>query len=398
MDGYAIGHRRWSRVELELLGDLLAARLITIVTVSAWRVVRYPENAEYIQAWDDDTWPMIEQFDAMGPDASHRRWERRRLPSPTPSWRAPGGGAWPGDHASTYARPVHVIRGQGVWLFEADGRRVLDAYNNVPVVGHCHPRVTEAVVRQTRAAQHPLALPVRAADRAGRAPDRDHAARTRSGHGHAGELGQRGERPRLADRAAATGSGGGMVTDFAYHGVTDAIADFSPEEWPDGLQARARRDARPPRCARRDVGGCELARSGHGLAATFLDGGFTSDGISTPAADESPAIARATHAAGGLFVADEVQAGHGRTGEHLWAFESSASRRTSSRWASRWATAIRSPRCHAARYRRAVRRRRPVFSTFGGNPVAARAALAVLDVIEDERLVEHARAGAGLAR
>ena len=46
---------------------------------------------------------------------------------------------------------MHVSRGEGVWLFEADGRRVLDAYNNVPVVGHCHPRVTEAVVRQTRA-------------------------------------------------------------------------------------------------------------------------------------------------------------------------------------------------------------------------------------------------------
>src|SRR5205807_4205075 len=50
----------------------------------------------------------------------------------------------------TYSDPVHVVRGDGVWLVDADGRRLLDAYNNVPVVGHCHPRVTEAVVRQTR--------------------------------------------------------------------------------------------------------------------------------------------------------------------------------------------------------------------------------------------------------
>ena len=56
--------------------------------------------------------------------------------------------------ALTYSEPVHVQRGEGPWLFDADGRRLLDAYNNVPVVGHCHPRVTEAIVRQTRDAQH----------------------------------------------------------------------------------------------------------------------------------------------------------------------------------------------------------------------------------------------------
>ena len=52
----------------------------------------------------------------------------------------------------TYARPVHAVRAEGVWIYEPDGRRLLDAYNNVPVVGHCHPRVAEAVVRQTRLA------------------------------------------------------------------------------------------------------------------------------------------------------------------------------------------------------------------------------------------------------
>ena len=45
---------------------------------------------------------------------------------------------------------MHAARAEGVWIYEPDGRRLLDAYNNVPVVGHCHPRVTEAVVRQTR--------------------------------------------------------------------------------------------------------------------------------------------------------------------------------------------------------------------------------------------------------
>src|SRR4029453_4179765 len=114
------------------------------------------------------------------------------------------------------------------WLYEADGTRLLDCYNNVPVVGHCHPRVTEAVVRQTRllnthsrylyeplvelaerlvATMPPetgldaaLALLVGAAGRGGRAPGRDDAARDRARRRHARQLGNRGERPRLAAR------------------------------------------------------------------------------------------------------------------------------------------------------------------------------------------------------
>ena len=56
-----------------------------------------------------------------------------------------------GPNVSTfYDDPVHIVRGEGVWLWDAEGRRFLDCYNNVPVVGHCHPRVTDAIARQTR--------------------------------------------------------------------------------------------------------------------------------------------------------------------------------------------------------------------------------------------------------
>ncbi len=47
-----------------------------------------------------------------------------------------------------YERPLNLVRAEGVWLHDADGTRYLDAYNNVPSVGHCHPRVVEAVSRQ----------------------------------------------------------------------------------------------------------------------------------------------------------------------------------------------------------------------------------------------------------
>src|SRR5690349_9607793 len=47
-----------------------------------------------------------------------------------------------------YEEPLHVVRGEGVWLYDADGRRYLDCYNNVPVVGHCHPRIVERLAHQ----------------------------------------------------------------------------------------------------------------------------------------------------------------------------------------------------------------------------------------------------------
>src|SRR5438046_3505546 len=127
------------------------ARRATIVAISAWRVTRYPENAEYIQAWDADSWELLETFDRIAAADVARELGAARPPVATEELarrrrRALG----PALTELTYSRPVHAVRGEGVWLYEADGTRLLDAYNNVPVVGHCHPRVTEAVVRQTR--------------------------------------------------------------------------------------------------------------------------------------------------------------------------------------------------------------------------------------------------------
>jgi len=129
------------------------------------------------------------------------------------------------------------------------------------------------------------------------------------------------------------------------------------------------------------------------LAATFLDSALTSDGIRFPPPDEVAAIVEETHAAGGLFVADEVQAGHGRTGRHLWSFERYG--------ITPDLVTLGKPMGNGYPVAAVITRREiterlaattHVFSTFGGNPVAAQAALAVLDVIEDERLVEHAAA------
>jgi 4-aminobutyrate aminotransferase-like enzyme/Ser/Thr protein kinase RdoA (MazF antagonist) len=377
--------------ELALLGQLVAARLAMVVAISAWRVRRYPENAEYIQAEDDDSWALLEHFDALGPDVV-----ARELGAPRPAVATAELAQRRADSVGalltplTYARPVHTVRGEGVWLFEPDGSRVLDAYNNVPVVGHCHPRVTEAVVRQTRLLNtharylyEPLVeLGERLVASMPKGSGLDTVLVVNSGS-EANELAW-----RLA--LAATGNRGAVVTEHAYHGVTTAIADLSPEEWPAGNRPEHVETVVPP--AEGLAEAIErLDARGLGLAATFLDTAFTSDGVHIPGPAELQAVVEQTRAAGGVFVADEVQAGHGRLGGGLWAF-------------ARYGllpdvVTLGKPMGNGYPVAAVVARgdlverlaaQTSVFSTFGGNPVAAQAALAVLDVLEDEGLFEHA--------
>jgi 4-aminobutyrate aminotransferase-like enzyme/Ser/Thr protein kinase RdoA (MazF antagonist) len=390
-------------LELDVLGDLVAARLATIVTISAWRVERYPDNARYIQAWDDDSWRLLELFDSTGYDEVARELGAPGPPTPSRELaqrRADALG--PALTDLTYREPVHVVRAEGVWLFDANGRRLLDAYNNVPVVGHCHPRVTEAVVRQTRLlnthARYLYEPLIELAERliatmpAGTGLDTVMLVNSGS---EANELAWR-------FALAATGSQGAIVTEHAYHGVTTAIADFSPEEWPAGYRPERVAPIAPPRpgvSARAQIQ-TALERLDRGLAATFVDTAFTSDGVWFQPSEEVAALVEETRAAGGLFVADEVQAGHGRTGEGLWCFERYG--------ITPDVVTLGKPMGNGYPVAAVITRREiadelakatKVFSTFGGNPVAAQAALAVLDVIQDERLVENAATvGARLIR
>jgi 4-aminobutyrate aminotransferase-like enzyme/Ser/Thr protein kinase RdoA (MazF antagonist) len=393
LDGFG-SHLPLEPLELELLGDLVIARLAAIVSISTWRTRRFPENAEYIEAWDDDSWQLLELFDGLPPEDVARELGGTRPTGASGELarrrnEALGGLLTP----LTYGRPVHAVRAEGVWIDEPDGRRLLDAYNNVPVVGHCHPRVTEAVVRQTRLgatnARYLTTPLVELAERllATFPPDAglDTVLLVNSGS----------EANDLAWRLAAgvTGNGSALVTEHAYHGVTAGAALLSPEDWPP--------EERPPTVARIPAPGSgadlaaaldsTLAQLDGGLAATFLDGSLMSDGIYTPASSELRLLLERTRAAGGLYVADEVQAGHGRLGAGLWSFVPHG--------IAPDVVTLGKPMGNgypvaAVVTRRELAERFPyagrTFSTFGGNPVAASAALAVLDVLEDERLPERA--------
>jgi 4-aminobutyrate aminotransferase-like enzyme/Ser/Thr protein kinase RdoA (MazF antagonist) len=394
--------------EAALLADLVAARLATEVTVAAWHGGLYPDNAAYTTSSEPGARAFLDAIEAAGFDAVAGRFldacrglpyrhsatgallERRRRALPrTPLF---------------YSHPVHLVRGEGVWLFDPDGRRYLDCYNNVPVVGHGHPRVVRAVAEQQRLlATHSRYLHEAIVELAERLkatlpPALDAVLVVNSGS-EANDLAWRIAR-------AATGRAGAVVTAYAYHGLTEATHALSPEEWakgelpahvatvpaPDGYRGPYRRDTDgwAERYAAHIDGAAE-SLGGHGFAAIYLDPAFTADGILVPPPAYLAEAARRARALGGVLIADEVQAGHGRYGTGLWSFQPSGIEpdmvvmgKPMGNGFPVAALVVRSPLLAA------VPGEVELFSTFGGNPVACAAALAVLAVIEDEGLVASA--------
>ena len=397
-------------MEAELLGDLLAGRMAQTILISAWRMPQHPDN-EYIRGWAGPAWELLEQMDAIGFDEVSRRMAAiARAPLRRSS--ADDGQLLARRHrvlgtaleSLSYRHPLHLVRGDGAWMEAADGRRYLDAYNNVPVVGHAHPRVVAAIARQATALN----------------------TNTRYLHEHVVDLAERlvasmpdgldtvlfvnsgSEANDLAWRLATTytAADAGLATAWSYHGVTAAVADVTASEWPNGerpdnVEVFEAPDTYRGRYADADdpasVGRAEiiaavsrLAGRGRRPAALYVDSTFTADGIFVPEGATVAEMVAAARDAGALFVADEVQSGHGRTGE-LWGF-------------SRWGVTpdivtLGKPMGNGHPVAAVVTRGEIVdrfgasttfFSTFGGNPVACAAALAVLDVLEDEGLVGHA--------
>jgi 4-aminobutyrate aminotransferase-like enzyme len=194
-----------------------------------------------------------------------------------------------------------------------------------------------------------------------------------------------------------TGNAGALCTAFAYHGVTEASAALSPESWQAGRPPTHVATWAPMDSAAFDGALNALAARGLGPAATILDGMLTSDGFLEPGPALAAEWVERTHVAGGLWIADEVQGGHGRTGA-MWSFERIG--------ITPDVVTLGKPMGNGHPVGAVVTRREIAarfgdetmfFSTFGGNPVSAAAALAVLDVLEDERVLERtARAGEAL--
>ncbi len=394
--------------EAGLLADLVAARLATEVTVTAWRIGLYPDNAAYAASGEPGARDFLDAIEAMGIDTVARRFREacHRLPyqrSATSDLLQRRRRALPRSPLF-YSHPVHLVRGEGVWLFDPDDRRYLDCYNNVPVVGHSHPRVVQAVTQQQRLlATHSRYLHEAIVELAERLqatlpPELDAVMVLNSGS-EANDLAWRIAR-------AATGRAGAVVTTCAYHGLTEATHALSPEEWaraeqpahvatipaPDGYRGRYRRgDGGWVQRYAAHIDDAARALGDRGLAALYLDPAFTADGILAPPPSYLREAARRAQALGGLVVADEVQAGHGRSGTHLWSFQASGIApdmvvmgKPMGNGFPVAALVVKSQLLEA------IPGEVELFSTFGGNPVACAAALAVLAVIDDEGLVASA--------
>jgi 4-aminobutyrate aminotransferase-like enzyme len=295
-----------------------------------------------------------------------------------------------------YEQPLQIVRAEGVWMYDEHGRPYLDAYNNVPVVGHCHPTVVEALARQARTlnthtrylAEQPLQL---AEALLATMPQELGSVIFTCTGSEANDL-------AVQVSKAVTGGTGFIITEFAYHGATDVIAGMSPEDGgplgcgvytvpsPAGTGAAAAFGEHVSQCIER------MRADGVRLAALLADTIFSSDGvIADPRGFLADAV-RHVHAAGGLFIADEVQPGFGRLGEAMWGFQ----RHGVVPDLVTMGKPMGNGHPVAALVARSglladFARRRRYFNTYGGNTVSCAAALAVLQVIRSEGLLENAR-------
>ena len=401
--------------ELDLILDMIEIRLLMTPLIGAMKLAEGHPVQGYLETFGDRCLPLLDAMEAQGRgklvDLVRRAGafppRRGAVPKPVAQLIEERKRLMGKRPLVFYDPPLHIVRGEGVWLTDADGRRYLDCYNNVPHVGHCHPYVTEAIVRQARRlntnTRYLTDESLAYAERLTATLDGSLSAVVFVNSGS--------EANDVAWRMARTwtGKSGGLAMDFAYHGITEATDAFSPSnavrDWhrphirllepPDDYRGPYRRgepDLAARYAALADGPISELVAAGLGLAATIIDAAFMTNGMLDAPPFYLQAILAKTHAAGGLYIADEVQSGFGRMGTALWGHQHHGivpDFVTIGKPAGNGhpiGAVITRPEI----LERFVAETGPFFSTFGGNNVSCAAGLAVLDVIRDEELVANA--------
>jgi 4-aminobutyrate aminotransferase-like enzyme len=311
-----------------------------------------------------------------------------------------------GPNVSTfYEQPVHIVRGDGVWLWDKDGRRYLDCYNNVAHVGHCNPRVVDALCAQARTLNtHTRYLHEGILDYVERltatfdAP-LSTAIMTCTGS-EANDIAL-----RMAE--AMTGKRGIIATDATYHGNTTLVSHLSRSNVPAvgfGLGEYLRHVEAPDSYRIDDPDGNrfaahvaraveDLQASGIGLAALIVCPVFLNEGFPTQVEGWLRPAAEVVRKAGGLLICDEVQSGFGRCGSHFWGHQKQGVVPDIVTMGKPMgnghpvAGVVTTPDI-MARFRTSFR----YFNTFGGNPVSCAAAMAVLDELQEKDLQANALA------
>ncbi len=307
--------------------------------------------------------------------------------------------------ATFYDDPLHIVRGEGVWLWDAAGRRYLDCYNNVPHVGHCNPRVVEAICRQagtlnthTRYLHDGILDYVERLTGTMAAASLNTAVLTCTGS-EANDIAL-----RMAE--AVTGKRGIIATDATYHGNTSLVSQLSQSNVPQvgfGLEQYFRFVPAPDSLRHPDPDGRLFAASvadqisalegeGPGFAALLVCPYFLNEGFPDHPDGWLKPTAEVVRKAGGLLICDEVQSGFGRTGTHFWAHEKMGVVPDVVTLGKPMANGhpvggVVADRDIVAAFRNGYR----YFNTFGGNPVSCAAAMAVLEEMDEAKLMENAR-------
>ena len=406
--------------EVDLIYDLVVARVASEILICTWRIANPTGPTDDLVDFVAASWPAFETLLAAGRETVRARL---RLALKFPPY-CPAPGEVDQSKADTeldsmlerrrnvlgnklylfYDRPLHIVRGEGVWLYDATGRAYLDAYNNVPHVGHSHPHVLRAISRQYAAlctsTRYVYGNIIDYAERL--------TATLPGGPRVCVFVNSGSEATDIAWRMAQTHSGnrGAIIIEKAYHGGTDAIDAFSPMDRPvDQLAAHIRTIVTPDTYRgefRGDDAGeryaadveraiAELDATGHGVGAVMIDSSFVNHGVIDAPKGYLAAVVERVRAAGGVFIADEVQAGFGRMGSHMWGCQAHgveaeilALGKPIGNGVALGAI-ITTPEILAA-----FTEESGYFSTFGGNAMACAAGSAVLDVIEEEQLLANA--------
>ncbi len=309
----------------------------------------------------------------------------------------------------SYDRPIKFVRGDGVWLIDDGGRAYLDCFNNVCHIGHTHPAVVEAMAKQagtlntnTRYLHDNI---VAYAERLTETLPKDLTV--------VGFVNSGSEANSLALRMmrAHTGRENAIVLDWSYHGTTQELIEISPYKFrrkggtgpkshvhiapvPDGYRA--------PETWREEEYGTRFAESVRDLLAIMKSNGenpgfFIAESIPSVAGQVVlpegylREVYELVREAGGVCIADEVQVGFGRVGSHWWGFETQGvvpdivtMGKPIGDGHPMGATVTK--REIAESFNNGME----YFNTFGGNPVSCAVGLAVLDVIERDKLRDNA--------
>ncbi len=308
----------------------------------------------------------------------------------------------------SYREPIHLLRGSGQYLFDASGRRYLDAVNNVPHVGHCHPAVVAAGNAQAALlstnSRYLYSIMTRYSEKLlEKFPQKLSVCFFTNSGSEANDLALRLARHYTQRQNI-------VILDHAYHGNLTSLIEISPYKhdgkggtgrpghvhkasMPDTYRGEFR--ASPAEAATRyaKLVNDELqAAQGPGGAAAFMCETLLGCGGQVVLPEGYlQAVYTHTRAAGALCIADEVQVGFGRVGTHFWGFEThqvvpdivTLGKPIGN---GHPLAAVITTREIADAFNNGME----YFNTFGGNPVSCAIGNAVLDVIEDEQLQVNA--------